>query len=277
LPATIDGKILTVEDNIKYLEKTLAVFESLSKSEKLKFEKKEAILKVANARVRDLRYQIKEIQRSILSPINAELRELIRKEVKLEKDIDNLNSLLSFEIDKKDTFLATLSDWRECNNKLAALPYDGFTYKDRLKLKLLKDSFKLNLQDFGYKSTPIEDFDLSTNTYKPTVDDIDIGSEASASDNIRVIWSYLYSLLMLDSHSDDVSTNHLGLLIMDEPRQQETKDVSFKTFIKKASESYRVEKQIIMGTSEKYDDLIAMLDGLQVNLLHFDSNIIRKL
>ena len=254
LPASLDGKILTVEDNIKYLEKTFAVFDSLAKSEKLKFEKKEATLKVANARVRDLRCQIKEVQRSISSPINSELRELIRK----------------------DTLLAVLSDWRDCNNKLAVLPYDGFSQKDKLKLRLLRDSFKSNLQDFGYKSTPIEDFDLSTNTYKPTVDGIDIGSEASASDNIRVIWSYLYSLLMLDANSNDISTNHLGLLIMDEPRQQETKDVSFKTFIKKASESYQEEKQIIMGTSEKYPDLIAMLDGLHVNLMHFDSNIIRK-
>ena len=276
LPASLDGKILTVEDNIKYLEKTFAVFDSLAKSEKLKFEKKEATLKVANARVRDLRCQIKEVQRSISSPINSELRELIRKEVKLEKYIDSLNMLSSFELDKKDTLLAVLSDWRDCNNKLAVLPYDGFSQKDKLKLRLLRDSFKSNLQDFGYKSTPIEDFDLSTNTYKPTVDGIDIGSEASASDNIRVIWSYLYSLLMLDANSNDISTNHLGLLIMDEPRQQETKDVSFKTFIKKASESYQEEKQIIMGTSEKYPDLIAMLDGLHVNLMHFDSNIIRK-
>ncbi|QDX29482.1 hypothetical protein [Dickeya poaceiphila] len=274
LPATLDGKILTIEDNIKYLEKTLAVFNSLARSEKSKFEKKEATLKVANARVRDLRYQVKETQRSISSPINSEIRELIRKEVKLEKDIENLNSLLNYELSKKDTLLAVISDWSECNNKLTTLPYDGFTHRDNLKLKLLRDSFKSNLQDFGYKSTPIENFSLSSNTYKPTIDGIDIGSEASASDNIRVIWSYLYSLLMLDSN--EISTNHLGLLIMDEPRQQETKDVSFKTFIKKASESYLEEKQIIMGTSEKYNDLISMLEGLHVNLLHFNSNIIRK-
>ncbi|EFL0855169.1 hypothetical protein AD565_005134, partial [Escherichia coli] len=253
-----------------------AVFDSLAKSEKIKFERKEAALKVANAKVRDLRNQIKEVQRSISSPINSELRELIRKEVKLEKDIDILNSLEEFEISKKDTLMAVLSDWYDCNNQLTVLPYDGFSKADILKLRLLRDSFKSNLEDFGYKSTPIEEFDLSRNTYKPTVDGIDIGSEASASDNIRVIWSYLYSLLMLDSSARDISTNHLGLLIMDEPRQQETKDASFRTLIKKASESYIQEKQIIMGTSEKFTDLISMLDGLHVNLLHFDSNIIRK-
>ncbi|EHC4061333.1 hypothetical protein JTG06_005010, partial [Escherichia coli] len=276
LPASFDGKTLTVEDNIKYLEKNYAVFDSLAKSEKIKFERKEAALKVANAKVRDLRNQIKEVQRSISSPINSELRELIRKEVKLEKDIDILNSLEEFEISKKDTLMAVLSDWYDCNNQLTVLPYDGFSKADILKLRLLRDSFKSNLEDFGYKSTPIEEFDLSRNTYKPTVDGIDIGSEASASDNIRVIWSYLYSLLMLDSSARDISTNHLGLLIMDEPRQQETKDASFRTLIKKASESYIQEKQIIMGTSEKFTDLISMLDGLHVNLLHFDSNIIRK-
>lgn len=76
----------------------------MAKSEKIKFERKEAALKVANAKVRDLRNQIKEVQRSISSPINSELRELIRKEVKLEKDIDILNSLEEFEISKRYTY-----------------------------------------------------------------------------------------------------------------------------------------------------------------------------
>ncbi|MEK9496143.1 hypothetical protein V2H77_06715 [Photorhabdus sp. P32] len=277
LPTVLERKTLTIDDNIKYLEKTQTVFESLVKSERLKYERKEIAVNLANGKVKALRSEIKALQRSLLSPVDAEIRELIRKEVGLEKDIDNLVTLTQFENDKKDTLNAVLVDWGSNNAKLNNLPYDGFSYKDRFKIKTLKDSFKSNLKDFGYRSTPINDFDLSTNSYKPTLDDVDIGSEASASDNIRVIWSYLYSLLMLDVVAENISTNHLGLLIMDEPRQQETKDVSFKTFMKKASKSHIKGKQIIIGTSEKYEDLINMLNGLVANMLHFDSSIIRKL
>lgn len=43
LPCTIDNQALTIEDNIKYLEKTQSVFDSLSKSEKIKIDKKEQL------------------------------------------------------------------------------------------------------------------------------------------------------------------------------------------------------------------------------------------
>lgn len=217
------------------------------------------------------------MQRSSLSPIDSNLRETIRKEVELEKEIDNLSALTDYEKVKKTTLNSIIVDWQHTDSILHKLPYDGFSQNDRKKLNALKNSFKSNLSDFGYKSTAIDLFELSSNTYKPSLDGVDIGSEASASDNIRVIWSYLFSLLMLDTIDENLATNHLGLLILDEPRQQETKDVSFQTFIKKASETYNHDKQVIIGTSEKYEDLIKMLNGLKVNLIHFNGNIITKI
>ncbi|MGX9240709.1 hypothetical protein ACWXVW_05260 [Pantoea dispersa] len=277
LPNTIERQALSIEENIKYLEKTQTVFESLSKSERKKIKDKELLIKSSNSKVRELRSELGAIQRSLMSPGDASVREQIRQEVILEKKIETLYSLLDFEKDIKTTLSAVLIEWKKINSELSRLPYDGFTYEDKRKINKLKVSFKENLKDFGYKSTDIEDFELSMNTYKPSLDDVDIGSEASASDNIRVIWSYLYSLLMLDTALDGVTTNHLGLLIMDEPRQQETKDVSFKKFIKKASETECFNKQIIFGTSEKFEDLTKMIDGVKVNMIHFDHSIIRKI
>lgn len=277
LSDSVERKALSIEENIKYLEKTQTVFESLSKSEKIKIEEKEALVRFSNSKVRDLRSELRAVQRSLMSPGDAKVREQIRKEVVLEKDIEALSSLLDFERNIKVTLNAILIDWRKANAELSRLPYDGFTSEDKRKLSKLNNSFKKNLKDFGYRSTEIQDFDLSLNTYKPSLDGVDIGSEASASDNIRVIWSYLYSLLMLDVGKDGMNTNHLGLLIMDEPRQQETKDVSFKTFIEKASETGSFDKQIIFGTSEKFEDLIKMIEGVKVNLMHFEENIIKRI
>lgn len=276
LPNSIERQALSIEENIKYLEKTQAVFESLSKSEKKKIADKELLIKIANSKVREIRAELRAIQRSLMSPGDANVREQIRQEVILERKIEALSSLLDFEKNIKTSLSAILIEWRKVNNELSNIPYDGFTYKDKLKLEKLKVSFKENLKDFGYKSTEIEDFELSMNTYKPALDGVDIGSEASASDNIRVIWSYLYSLLMLDASSDGICTNHLGLLIMDEPRQQETKDISFKRFIKKASEAGSFDKQIIFGTSEKFEDLIKMIEDVEVNMIHFEQNIIKR-
>ncbi|MGJ0626134.1 hypothetical protein [Xenorhabdus bovienii] len=277
LPSTVDNQTLSIDNNIKYLEKTQSVFDSLLKSERVKIQRKEKTVNISNNKLRELRYEIKSLQRSLLSPMDSNVREIIRKEVELEKEIDNLLALSDLEKAKKTVLSSIVVDWQFADSLLHKLPYDGFSPRDRTKLSLLKNSFKSNLSDFGYKSTPIDLFELSTNTYKPSLDGVDIGSEASASDNIRVIWSYLYSLLMLDTYDEKISTNHLGLLILDEPRQQETKDVSFQTFIKKASETFNKGKQIIIGTSEKYEELTRMLENLKVNLMHFDESIIRRI
>ncbi|MNP38549.1 hypothetical protein D3C76_1320650 [compost metagenome] len=157
------------------------------------------------------------------------------------------------------------------------LPWDGFSRNDNIKLNELLNSFKENLKDFDYKSTPIEDFEISKRTYKPAIDEVDLGSEASASDNIRVIWAYMYTLLVLDSRLNGLSTNHLGLLMLDEPRQQETKEVNFKTFIEKAARTFELDKQVIIATSEKYDDLLKMIDGLEVNVVRFESPVISRI
>src|SRR5690606_19970556 len=155
-------------------------------------------------------------------------------------------------------------EWSRAVGAISKLPWDGFSRNDYIKLGELSEQFKKNLSDFEYKSTPIEDFEISKRTYKPSIDDIDLGAEASASDNIRVIWAYLYSLLMLESHLDGLTTNHLGLLVLDEPRQQETKEVNFRTFIQYAAKTTASEKQVIIATSEKLSDLQGMINGLEV-------------
>lgn len=168
-------------------------------------------------------------------------------------------------------------DWKLAESALQALPRTGFSQNDWHKLKTLRESFINYLRDFGYSSNELEDFRISEQSYKPTLNDVDINSEASASDNIRVIWSYLYSILTLDEKKNVSSTNHLGLLILDEPRQQEAKNESFKAFITKIAEIKNSGKQVIIGTSEEYNYLQSTVRYLEVNLKHFDSDIIKKL
>lgn len=277
LPDTDKKHILSISENIKYLEKTLNVFEDMKKSETKKNESKKKNLQLVNERIKSVRSEIRSIKKSLISTDDIATREKIRKEIEIENKIDRLTMLQQQEKETKITLQSIIVDWKESISALDRLPHDGFSSKDREKLNILENSFKKYLKEFGYKSTSIDHFEISKQTYKPSLDGVDLGSEASASDNIRVIWSYLYSMLMLDTFERDIITNHLGILILDEPRQQETKDVNFKTFIETTTNTYAVSKQVIIGTSEKLQDLLSMIEGLKVNLLHFDKNIIEKL
>lgn len=272
-----DIKVLGLEDNIKYLEKQKDTFSSLLKSEKQNTQSKEARLELANHRISQTRAMIREIKSSLTDEKSTPSRSDIKKELIIENEIELLERALRDESEIKGRLQSALKDWKLADSALQALPQSGFSQKDWRKLKALRNSFIKYLGDFGYSSNKLEDFKISEQSYKPTLNDIDINAEASASDNIRVIWSYLYSMLTLDEKPNIEGTNHLGLLILDEPRQQEAKSESFKEFITKVAEIKRAGKQVIIGTSEEYSDLQSTIVNLEINLRHFDSDIIKKL
>lgn len=271
-----DSKVLGLSDNIKYLEKQLDAYNALAKGEELKLEKKENLLRESRSELTKTRALIRSIKDSLIDSTSVPSRSDIKKELLLEGEISSLEKALRSEEEIKGNMEEALLSWGIAEKALSALPFNGLSANDRRKLSSLKNSFVNSLEAFGYSSSDLKDFEISERSFKPALNEVDINSEASASDNIRVIWSYLYSMLTLDSASGQ-ETNHLGLLILDEPRQQEAKNESFQEFIVKSSEVKKIGKQIIIGTSEDYNNLQSAISGLDVELKHFDSYIIGKL
>lgn len=270
-------KVLGLDDNIKYLEKQRETFDALLKSERQNTNNKEMRLQLASQQVLRTRSIIREIKSSLTDVKSAPSRSDIKKELIIEGELELLDRALRDESEIKGRLRIALDDWKSAEEALQGLPRTGFSLGDRRKLKALRDSFVQYARDFGYSSNELEDFRISEQSYKPALNDVDINSEASASDNIRVIWSYLYSILTLDQRPNVGSTNHLGFLILDEPRQQEAKNESFKEFISKVADVKGCGKQVIIGTSENYSDLISTIKDLEVNLSHFESDIINKI
>ncbi|MCK8655824.1 hypothetical protein [Pseudomonas umsongensis] len=277
LPHMHNQSALGVDDNIKYLEKQKIVFDSMKEGESKKLLMKKSLISHAQQKINATRAEIRSVKESLTDVKGAPSRAQLRKEIMLEERISSVDKAAALETEIKEKLASVISDWSTITGALKKLPWDGFSRNDNIKLNELLNSFKENLKDFDYKSTPIEEFEISKRTYKPAIDEVDLGSEASASDNIRVIWAYMYTLLILDSRLNGLTTNHLGLLMLDEPRQQETKEVNFKTFIEKAARTFELDKQVIIATSEKYDDLSKMIDGLQVNVVRFENPVISRI
>lgn len=276
LPHMHNQSALGIDDNIKYLEKQVSVFESLRSGEESKALAKRTLILRAQNRINLTRSEIRSLKESLIDVKGAPSRAQLRKEILLEEKLETIERILTIESEIKEKLISTKLEWSKVTGAISKLPWDGFSRNDYVKFNVLTEQFKKNLNDFEYKSTPIEDFEISKRTYRPAINDVDLGSEASASDNIRVIWAYLYSLLTLDFHLVGLATNHLGVLMLDEPRQQETKEVNFKTFIERASETSSMELQVIIATSEKYDDLKRVIEGLPVNVINFQGPIISK-
>ena len=98
--------------------------------------------------------------------------------------------------------------------------------------------------------------------------------ETSASDAIRLKWAYQLSLLEL---ADERKTNHPGLLIFDEPRQQSSSKVSFESLLKRASGSKGRKQQVIFSTSEDLETLRRITGTLDCSEVIFPGYILQKL
>jgi len=73
-----------------------------------------------------------------------------------------------------------------------------------------------------------------------------------------------------------VETNHLGLLILDEPRQQETAKISFAEFLKRASGAAQFQQQVIFATSETEANLREILVDVPHTCHSFAGKIIKR-
>ena len=109
-----------------------------------------------------------------------------------------------------------------------------------------------------------DEIDIDRSPYRPTHEGFDLGFDLSASDMIRVIWAYLFGILDVGREE---TGNHLGLLIFDEPRQQETARASYQALLANASTSGLGGAQIIFATSEPSQSLLTMLRDRDFNLI----------
>lgn len=93
----------------------------------------------------------------------------------------------------------------------------------------------------------------------------------SASDSVRLKWAYQLGLLDVSQGSE---TNHPGLVVFDEPRQQEAAEASVAGLLAEASRIAGGRSQILIATSEDLSNVKGFLEGIECQLLVFDGKII---
>ena len=278
LQHTHNHEVLTIEENIAYLENQKKSLKQLLRSETARSIKKKNAIFNGRQELSRIRQSIRQLKESLINDGRIPSREALKEELELESRIELVKSSLS-DSERLFTQLIELSkEFNRIKNKLSLLPKRNLSDNDFKKLIKLKKYFVESLVLFGYKSTGVDEFEISEYTYKPVIDEVELGFEASASDNIRIIWAYLYALMQL-ARDNSVNLNHLGLIIMDEPRQQEAKEESFREFIKLTSDSIDFNQQVIMATSEKQTELVKFTESAEhdINVIHFEGNLLKLL
>ncbi|EPT7045668.1 hypothetical protein ACY5GP_000705 [Cronobacter sakazakii] len=268
--------LMTYESSLSFIKEQIKAFDFvlLDCSNQLKF--KEAEQNKIESKIAALKVEINKLKNTDY-PSLAIQEEYLRHKINLENEIDEIDEAVR----DITNIRLELDELHKKFNKLMAgkksLPQRILSNNDVLKLQLLNSGLVERLKKYKFDSFDAELIEISEDNYLPTREGYDIGFDTSASDGIRIIWGYLISLFTVGQH---FATNHPGVLIFDEPRQQEAKKVSFAELLRDAAETTKDRGQIIFATSEDENVLVEALDGYQYTIVSFDEidgKVIRKL
>lgn len=97
------------------------------------------------------------------------------------------------------------------------------SYSDKVKLDRFEEHFRNLATDFSYRSAKPKEIEVNRETLVPYLKGLelreingaaDIKADSSASDFVRLIWSYLISICRV---SNEQNGNHLGILLLMSP------------------------------------------------------------
>ncbi|WP_235862009.1 hypothetical protein [Photobacterium kishitanii] len=210
-------------------------------------------------------------------------------------DIENKQKTILFIQEKVDKYISELAvlskSYETVIINLSGIEKTGLTGSDWRRIKYFSDEFKNLASTFGYRSAKVDDIKIEHATMLPYLDNIelranvayekeertDIKSDSSASDFVRLIWSYLISL---QKTSYELNGNHPNFILFDEPAQHSMSENSVNKLLTTICTIPGLQSIVAASFDESDDNFVASTKGLNkdnYNLIRLPKKIISKL
>ncbi|EGR1448507.1 hypothetical protein D7154_19135, partial [Vibrio cholerae] len=190
-------------------------------------------------------------------------------------------------------FVDLSAHFKELNANITNLSKYQFTLSDLAKIKAFSTSFKQYAVNFGYRSADVEEIEVKSENLLPYLQGIelreqidtpterkqkeatsttDLKSDSSASDFVRLIWSYLIALYKA---SHETGGNHPGIILFDEPAQHSMSTKSVNKMLSTLADEDGLQSIIAASFDENEETYAASIDGIDnFTLIHLPSKII---
>lgn len=265
--------IMSVEDNINFLRTEAEAIGLLITAGEERLSRLRSQKAAKSKAVDDVRTSIRDIRSDLLEKRDFSMS-AIREQVHLQEEITRLETLRDEFDEQIERLKGVSAQWQENRANYSELPDDYFSKADRVKLATLSERFSSNVEKFGYRSTGMGRLRISEDNYRPVCDEFEVAFGASASDNIRLIWAYTLALLQV---SLSKTGSHWGIILFDEPEQQQMKEASSDALYEEISRMHPNECQVIIATSAPVGVTQRRLAKLNHNRLEFGDKVIRPL
>lgn len=274
LPQGTLEAVMSVQDNIEYLAAQRTAFKRLADRSVAMIRELDLEILSTGDEMRRKAARLRVLKTDLIAPSHAASASFIEEKLRLEQRVQ----LLLEAKGRFDELLGRLIDqateWSGLQTERVDLPASRLSETDVNKIRSLENSIRAQLLHYKFNTFPPKDLTVSEDTYRPEKEGFEIGFELSASDSIRLKWSY--QLGLLDASMRD-ATNHPGLVVFDEPRQQEASEISVAGLLAEAGRISRNGAQILIATSERLSVVQEFLKDVDCQLLVFDGRMIDRI
>lgn len=263
--------VMPIGDNIEYLRSQLKMFQDILAREQDEQRKLEIRTAQADRELQELYSRIRTIRADLVAPAGNPSAVAIEERVRAEARIRELETIQSTFDDTIIRMQGLAVSFKDILLARAALPTDKMSPLDKAKFETLTKLLRQQAREFGFSTFDPDELTIDEDTYRPQKEGYEIGFETSASDAIRLKWAYQLGLLELGHQHQ---TNHPGMLLLDEPRQQSSSKVSFGRLLERAAALQRSDQQVIVSTSEDLETLREILARIKCNETIFPGYVI---
>jgi len=279
---TITSLGMAIEENVAFVRSQLELYQATLDGSKERLEDYRARYYSAEQELRDRQQEIRGLRQALVQPALSPSRAVIEEIVRQQAFVDRLLSIQQFVDGLMDELRSIAAEWAVVQDRLKRLAADDLTPRDMEKVGDLQAAVQRHLARYGFKSFQPSEIRLSSDNFRPLmytkedeeIVEKEINFELSASDVIRLKWAYYLSMLSVSKRNH---TNHCGLVIFDEPGQQEIETSSLHAFLDWSASNLSDDQQVIVATSEPRQSLDQVLAGTSANLISFSGFILQPL
>jgi hypothetical protein len=271
---------MSADENIAFIKAQLGIFSMMVLDSDRVITAKEREVASLRADVEELRARIRATRQTLISDGRSPSRAALEERIRLGQQIRQAEKVRASFEELVLRFGELSAEWADVQRDLSSLPAGDLSSIDEEKLQEIERLMKQQLRTYGLSSISPDSISVSRDSYKPIYEgfdlevnygSIDLEFNNSASDMIRTHWGYMLALLEV---ARTQTTNHPGMLVMDEPRQQSTDPRSFAQLLKRASLAGQYGQQVVIATSEERHVLEPMLEGIDHHYVQFSGKLL---
>jgi hypothetical protein len=274
LPQGTLDTVMSIEDNIEYIGAQLKAFRRLVDRSVAIIREMDLELLATGDEARKLSSRLRALKSDLIAPSHAASASFIEERLRIEQRLNQLRDSEARFAEQMSRLADRAVSWSDLLAEKADLPVERLSAEDLTKIRALEASIRAQLARYEFITFPPKDLTVSDDTYRPEKEGFEIGFELSASDSIRLKWAYQLGLLDV---SRTRSTNHPGLVVFDEPRQQEAAVTSVAGLLVEAARIAKSGAQIVIATSEDLVTVKSFLTNVDRQLLVFERRLIDRI